>query len=246
MISHPHRCIFIHIPKNGGASIERVIWPDEKDRTEENLWLGFKTPHRNVYQTGGLQHLFARNVKKAVGEKVFNEYFKFTMVRNPWDRVISQYLYLQKRKDLREFLGVPRHVSFVEYLKRIQEKPHVHWSPQTNFFLDNNGEVMVDYIARYEDYRSEVLFILKRIGLVREGDHDSVEIPHVNRSVRKPYWRYFSSETREMVAEIYRSDIEYFDYGFDESQWSPDMKKEAFPVPSNRLSAALLNLKDRF
>ena len=100
MISDEHRCIFVHIPKNAGASIEKIIWPKEDDRTEENLWLGYKYADHNQYQTGALQHLFASNIRTAVGGKRFEEYFKFSFVRNPWDKAISQYLYLQKRRGI--------------------------------------------------------------------------------------------------------------------------------------------------
>ena len=95
MISYEKRCIFIHIPKCGGTSIENIIWPDTEQRTERNLWMGFVSKYHNKYQTGGLQHLLARQVLEEVGKDVFDSFYKFVIVRNPWDRIVSQFAYMQ-------------------------------------------------------------------------------------------------------------------------------------------------------
>ena len=62
MLSHKYKCIFVHIPKCGGSSIENILWPDKEDRKESNLWMGFISKYHNKYQTGGLQHLQARQI----------------------------------------------------------------------------------------------------------------------------------------------------------------------------------------
>ena len=108
MISHDKKCIFIHIPKCGGTSVEDVIWPKEQGRTEVDLWMGFVSRFENKYQTGGLQHLLARQVREEVGSDVFSAYYKFAFVRNPWDRIVSQFAYMQQRPDLMDFLGMHR------------------------------------------------------------------------------------------------------------------------------------------
>jgi len=239
MISHRHRTIFIHIPKTGGASIERLIWKEE-ERTEENLWMGYTYKHHNKYQTGALQHLYASNVKKAVGEDVYEDYFTFSMVRNPWDRVISQFLYLQKRWDLRDFLAVPRHVSFIDYLKLIQQRPHVHWNPQYLFLYDKYDTLLVDQVYRFEDFDSSVMSILSEIGL-----DPQVEIPHANKSQRLPYHVYYDDYTRDMVGEIYAEDVARFGYHFDQVSYESRDGRIELPVPKNWLAAKWYEFKER-
>src|SRR5690348_14228159 len=134
MISHHHKCIFIHIPRSGGTSIENLIWPAQ--RTSAELWMGFIDRYHNRYQTGGLQHLFAQHIEREIGPDTFHSYFKFAFVRNPFDRAVSQFHYMARRPDLREFIGMEPSDSFDKYLHLIQQKKHVQWEQQHKFLLN--------------------------------------------------------------------------------------------------------------
>ena len=72
MVSNKHKCIFVHIIKTGGTSIDKLF-------------------------RGRTGHKFAKNYKKDVGNKKWNNYFKFTFVRNPWDKMVSQYFLYTKK-----------------------------------------------------------------------------------------------------------------------------------------------------
>lgn len=207
MISHRYKCIFVHIPKCGGTSIENVIWPEP--HLEADLAKGMIEPYRNKYQTGGMQHLFARHIRQEVGDEIFNSYFKFAIVRNPWDRAVSQFIYLKtRRRDLRRFLGVTRFVTLKSYLRAIQKTVHVHWDEQYKFLVDEHGNQIVDYVGRFEDLDSEFRKIATLIGLQQPS------LPHEKKSRRTHYRDYLNASSRDMVASIYRRDIETFGYEF--------------------------------
>ena len=150
MISYDKRCIFIHIPKCGGTSVENIIWPRPEDRIEANLWMGFISEYHNKYQTGGLQHLLARQIRDEVGLGIFESFYKFAIVRNPWDRIVSQFAYMQSRPDLMNFVGMHPKTEFKNYLRLIKKKQHVQWKPQIDFLLDDDGTLLVDRICRLE------------------------------------------------------------------------------------------------
>jgi len=206
MISIDHKCIFIHIPRTGGTSIEEGIWPAR--RGPESLWMGFIDEHHNKYQTGGLQHLLAKQIKEEVGSNVFNSYWKFSVVRNPWDRIISQYFYTQRKSRIQEFLGVEKIESLEEYLELIQKKKYVHWEEQWKFLYDDSENCLVDSIYRFESLGATIEKIFRDLNI-------SKEVPHINKTKHSHYSEYYTPETKELVAELYATDILTFNYEFE-------------------------------
>ena len=214
MISYKHKCIFVHIPKTGGTTVESLIWRP-KDKIETNLWMGFIDNYNNKYQTGGLQHLLSHQIKQEVGDKVFNSFFKFCFVRNPYDKAVSQYEYLNKRKDLRDYLGFKIGDSFDKYLELIQFKNHVQWEPQTNFIYTNEEKCLVNHVAKFESFNKEIKFILDKINLSKSffGLIDR-KIPHLNKSSRSNYKNYYNSHSKKTLEKIYFKDLELLNYSF--------------------------------
>jgi hypothetical protein len=209
MIFHKHRAIFVHIPKAGGTSIENLLWLEDKPRTEEDLWMGFVKPFYNKYQTGGLQHLLAKQIQIEVTTDVFNKYYKFCIVRNPWDKAVSQFTYMNKRADLRDFIGMKEGSTFEQYLGLITKKEHVQWKSQVDFVFNEQGDCLVDDIFKLEDIGELFNKLSSKLSL------NIKEIPHHNKGNRKHYSEYYSVETKEIVSEIYADDIKQFQYTFE-------------------------------
>lgn len=180
-----------------------MVWPGE--RRVEDLWLGFISKYHNKYQTGGLQHLLAVQVRQEVGNETFRAYFKFAIVRSPWDRVISQYAYMRERPDLRSFVGMRENDSFKRYLELISKRSHVQWLPQHRFIFDDNGEPLVDYVGRFESFADDAAHIFRRLGI-------DAPVPHVNASHRRATAAYYDPESLEMVSDMYAADIRSFGY----------------------------------
>ena len=206
MINHEHKFIFIHIPKCGGTSVENALFKPVKKRTVKDLWM---LP--NKYQTGGLQHLMASHIIQEVGEDIFSKYFTFSFVRNPWDKMVSQYTYtIAKRPTLLKRIGITESASFKEYIDRsMVAKLHVQWDHQYKF-LYKNKKCVVDFIGRFENLQQDFDTICDRIGIPQP------KLPHRNKTKHKHYTEYYDDETREIVAKKYAKDIELFGYKFGE------------------------------
>ena len=218
MICRSRGIVFVHIPKTGGTTIERLLWTRD-DHTHENLYGStrnqrllrppWKLP-ANKYQLAALQHLTAAQVMAEIGEPHFRACFSFSIVRNPFDRLVSQFEYTrQERAELRRYLGITRESSFKTYLRRLKRRKHPQWQPQVEFLFDDDRAQLVDRIFRMEEMDAVVAELRSRYALTL--DHT----PHLNKTERKSFVEYYDDEARALVEELYRDDLRLLDYRFE-------------------------------
>jgi hypothetical protein len=182
-----HNCIFIHVPKTGGTSIKQALG--------YNSIIGHKT---------------AMLVRQGVGEEYWNNTFKFSIVRNPWDRTVSWYEY---------FKGWVDNIAFREWL--LGKDMSNHWNSdwhhpdqpndpflQLNFMCDLDDNIIIDFIGKYENLNEDVEFAFNKINFPIRP------LNHVNKTIRKPYQEYYDEETKQFIAEKCKKDIELFGYEF--------------------------------
>ena len=183
MISHKDNFIFIHIPKCAGNSVI------------EKVGLSGQPPGHLPISKFPL--------------KSRQNYFKFTFVRNPWDRFVSAYFYLKKGgngsapQDLRSQTQIGKYKSFTDFVKNDNFFKMWHFKP-LSFYIDDE----MDFIGKLENLQEDFNIICDKIGIPRQ------ELPHRNKSSHKHYTEYYDDETKEIVAEKYAKDIEYFGYEF--------------------------------
>ena len=210
MICDNKKIIFIHIPKTAGTSIEYNLFKPQSERTKNDLWGGFVDKWHNIYQSGGLQHLTALLVKYDIGNEKFKSYFKFCVVRNPYDKAISAYHYMiQKRNDIMQYYGFFEEPSFLNYLKRIAEKHHVQSMPQHKFIFDENEKSMIDFIMKYENLETDYKILCKLI------DVNYKPLRHFGNSKRERNINNFLKNNKgsiELINVIYSKDFDLLGY----------------------------------
>ena len=193
MISHKHKFIFVHIDKTAGSSIEKTLDPSLKEY--KSGYTNFKGKH---YSAKTLSEKFPSE---------FKEYFKFSFVRNPFEREVSLYFFYVKTRFKKISL------NFSEFLlKRYSSRQS--WDTAFYTYLDalslGNNEYNVDFIGRFENLQQDFNTVCDKIGIPRQ------QLPHKNKSKHKHYTEYYDDETKQIVAEKYAKDIEYFGYKFGE------------------------------
>jgi len=187
------RCIFFHIPKTAGLAVSNTL-----------------------FNNRAAGHINVETAKVLVGVWRFPYYFKFCFVRNPWDRLVSAYHYLRKGHPTSPIAHtVMRGASFTEFVTETLRSPAVaselHIRPQYSFVVDSRGELAVDFVGRFEYLERDFETVARRLGM-----HGRKLEAH-NRSLHQDYESYYDDQTRKIVAEFYRKDIELFNYRFEQS-----------------------------
>jgi hypothetical protein len=216
-ISHPLQTIFVHIPKAAGTSIEAVLGM-HGDKTDIGVRPYFnQTPDPEHLYGGNLQHMTARRLRTVLNDDVrFKGYFKFAVVRNPWDRLVSTCAWSDQKwtrgVELAsaefERLVCELHAAF--RAAKAASRPLVlpaHLEPQVSYVADEHGQPLLDFVARYENLAADWEHIRARLGV-------NAALPVRMRSHHRPYRDYYSDDTRAMVGEIYAEDARAFGYAF--------------------------------
>ena len=182
---HTYKCVFVHIPKCGGTSIEGA--------------LKINASHEPIKNYQGP-----------------DDYFKFTFVRNPWDRIYSCFEQKVRSKggNCSDYLNhFPRNMSFREWVKTITLPRNIlkdrHFAPMHTLMINKSFDSM-DFIGHIENFNNDIRFVCDKIGI------SHLRVPHKNKTKHKHYTEYYDDETRQIVAEKYAKDIEAFGYEFGE------------------------------
>jgi hypothetical protein len=161
--------------------------------------LGSPWAGRNIMGGTGTALLY----REEIGARKWREAFKFCFVRNPWDRAVLAWDFVTRIK------GCRRGISFAEFLQSADELPLIarwHLASQSFHLTDENGELMVDHIGRFERLQQDYDRICDLVGLERNT------LPHLNRGHRRHYSTFYGPRTLNLVERMYREDIERFGY----------------------------------
>jgi chondroitin 4-sulfotransferase 11 len=192
--------IYIRIPRTASTSISKML------RGEKPAW----------------PHFYASLVRDLIGKEEYESTFTFTSVRNPWDRMVSWYLFY-----CNDFRACPdqaktyKELGFKGWI--MNGCPHLHTSPhhfahwpedpitQMNWITDESGKIIVDHIVKLETAQKDFESIRDKLGLKR------LILPKINKSAKrqhKDYRKYYDWESKEKVREMYNDDVRYFRYEF--------------------------------
>jgi hypothetical protein len=197
MISDRHRCVFVHIPKTAGTSIDRALgWiSDDAFNPDGSL-------HRDAQD-----HRTLRELQLAMQPADFDAYFKFTVVRNPWARVASWYTnILQDQLHLAHF-GIAADCTFRDFL--VNHASTWGLQPLRYWVEDSNAQIELDFIGRFENLQSDFQIVCGRLGI------SGTALPHLRRAERPvPYTSLYDAECRSIVTERYAEEIEMLGYRY--------------------------------
>jgi hypothetical protein len=195
VVCNEKKCIFIHIPKTGGTSIEQFIKDNNKNTL---LFIG-------VRNNRSMQHLTAYELKMLV-PNIYKKYYKFSIVRNPYDKLLSEYYWnpsaYKNGTSKKDFLKkVTEIIKTKNYFENIYND---HFIPQYNFvFNKNKNRLLVNQLFKYEDLEWVGNYLKKKLKISRN-------FPYLNKNnIEKENW---NEEEKEIIYNLYKNDFLFFGY----------------------------------
>jgi hypothetical protein len=203
VISHLHESIFIHVPKCAGTSMGKFL----RTKNFSNISYHQAKDGSHDNETGAYKIGTSRRLKRGL-EDIWQDYFKFGFVRNPWDRSVS--CWKNRGGPYKEFKDFIKAYPYEKNgdAKRSTQNIIWHALPQYVHLCDENGDLIVDFIGRFENIESDLYEVCRVLDINYE------ELGRHNATERKPYQEYYDQETIDRVAEIYKKDIEMFNYDY--------------------------------
>lgn len=194
---HEHKAIFVHIPKAAGSSVSETLF-------------GEPVGHRPIRR----HRLYSPHLS--------DKYFKFTFVRNPWDRLYSAYHYFNVRvgsvahRDHRWASYYLRGIgSFEQFVSRLDDpeyalkvKSYDHFRDQVDWVVDShNNKLVMDFVGRFESLNRDFNYVKSQLG-------SDVDLPHRRKGPDGFYRKEYSKDMIDIVARLYKRDILSFGYDF--------------------------------
>lgn len=200
-LNHNLKILFVHIPKCGGTSIENFF----NMKSLESMYSKKDVINENGVDFS-LQHLTPKLLRKhPVSKNVYNEYTTFTVIRNPYERVLSEYFWLHKLRKIDISICSQSHFLdwFNDFFKVIDKD---HKLSQCNYVFDEDGTQAVDHILRLENINNDLKFLLKNL----DNPPPFSNLPKCNRSKRID--NILSDSAKKAIADLYKEDFERLNY----------------------------------
>jgi hypothetical protein len=211
-------CIFIHVPKCAGASVKTSLFGN----------------------VGG-GHLRAKDYQIIYSPREYARRFKFTFVRNPWDRLASAYSFLKSGgMNARDRAFADCHLSrydtfeefVIDWVNPQNVKLYYHFQPQVHFLCVDGWPARLDFVGFFENLTADFAVICERLGGKAELGFMHQAKERVNYQAR------YTERMIRIVGDVYVQDIAMLGYNFDNSSLSHQLAARATPGAGNPGPAA--------
>lgn len=202
IICDENKFLFIHIPKNSGTAMTK-----ELQRTYKDTQLLKHCERQGINIGIDKMHLYYDVIDKFISKNVLKNYFKFCIIRNPYNKLYSAWQFIKERhgyNNVNDFIKYKLNEEFIYGKEIIPGDARVHYRPQFTFVYDNENNRFVDFIIRYENLNEDVCKMNTKYGL---------NLPlYDNGNTQKSYINLFNKESIMKINRLYKKDFELFNY----------------------------------
>lgn len=233
IIANSKRFIFVHLHKCAGSNVTRTLSPglawNDIEIGATKLGERIQAPYREKY--GLHKHSPARDIRAVVGDRIWDDYFTFAFVRNPYARAVSLYTFIQrlseiKRRGLKRFTrpfskdadggfwswpltqAYRDSRNFSGFIRHDNFEQAAGSQPQFHALSnDERTETIVDFIGRVENFDDDFAEIMRCIG-IKEC------VPEKKRSSSKQHYQsyYRGKEDYAIITRAFEPDFEFLEY----------------------------------
>ena len=210
VISKKNKVIFFHLPKNAGTSISNLLLKNEsyyfswvilskilrRFSKKDNFFFDNFQKKIHFFRS----HETVKSIQNKISSKIFDNYFKFAIVRNPYSRFVSRYNYTK-------LVTKNKNIKFSEFVKEYVELGMIT-DKQYKFLLNNNGDIGVNKILKFENISKDINEIANRISV------NPNKLYKMNVSTHDNYKEYYDTETKNIVENFCKEDLNFFNYKF--------------------------------
>lgn len=198
--------LFIHIPKCAGTSIEKMF-----NRVyDDNAYIEHRV---NLNEIEHPKHLTIKSYYDHFNNNLLDNSFKFTIVRNPFDLLVSHYNYNIKSE--RVFMNgsndynVKKNIKFSDFINALYNRQRDNNSTNVTSLTKyvNYNDFKLDFIGKFENLTADMNHICNVLGIQNN-------LPHINKNDHKNYREYYDENTKKMVYDMFGNDMVRFKYDF--------------------------------
>lgn len=236
IVSHKHQFIFIKPHKVGGTSVQARLseqcadtdmYTKIREYSPDKDHDYYKIDSQNAESLRG--HASPSEIEDVLGKDVWNRYTKITIVRNPWDLVVSSYHWENwrrarrraRRKKTERLIGKFRLSRIAKKIRRsasnrflnyVADLPSIYLN--SPYYFDANMDLIADVHIRYETLETDYKAVCDKLDIAYR------KLPRLKTAVRNSgahYSTYYDDRSRQVVEEMFKDQIEYFGYRFEQN-----------------------------